>query len=99
MNSTGNNSGDLVQDAELGLQFPCRYEVKAMGLQNPRFEALVQSIVSNHIGRDEMLATTSRASKNGKYISITCIIRVQSRPQLEMIYTALRECSEVMMTL
>ncbi len=70
-----------------------------MGRQSMRFEAVVQAIISRHIGRDDLLATMRRLSRHGKYLSLTCIIRAKSRTQLEMIYTALKNCPEVLMAL
>ncbi len=81
------------------LTFPCRYEIKVMGRDSVRFDALVQGIVSRHIGRHDMLAAKRRLSRTGKYVSLTCIIRAHSREQLDMIYAALQECGDVLMTL
>jgi hypothetical protein len=93
----GNGQGKpLLEDL---LEFPCRYEIKVMGLSSTRFEAVVHAIIGEHIARDELLATTQRHSRNGKYVSLTCIIRAHGREQLERIYTALRSCPEVLMTL
>ena len=81
------------------LEFPCRYEIKAMGREGIRFEALVQGIVCRHIGRDDLLSTGRRLSRNGNYLSLTCIIWATSLDQLELIYADLKSCPEVLLVL
>ncbi|NOZ11899.1 MAG: DUF493 domain-containing protein [Gammaproteobacteria bacterium] len=92
----GNGNG--IQSEDL-IEFPCKYEVKAMGLRSVRFEALVQEIVSRHIGATDLRATQSRSSRNDRYVSISCVVWVTRREQLERIYGDLRDCPEVLMTL
>lgn len=82
-----------------GLTFPCLYAVKAMGLAQGDFDALVVSIVRAHVGDIAEGAITSRPSANGKYVSVTVEVEVTSRTQLETIYTALRAHERVLMTL
>jgi putative lipoic acid-binding regulatory protein len=81
------------------LEYPCRFEIKAMGRQTMRFSALVQNIVSRHIQREDLLLSQSRPSRYGKYISVTCIIRATSKSQIRTIYAELAACPEVLMTL
>ncbi len=97
----GNGKGDGSAGAgDLGLfNFPCRFEIKAMGAYSVRFEAIVQAIVSRHIGPRDLLRTRARVSRNGRYVSLTCIIRAQSRTQLDTIYRELSACPDVLMTL
>jgi putative lipoic acid-binding regulatory protein len=95
----GNGDGDQAIDTHELLKFPCRYEIKAMGRESVRFEALVHGIVTGHIGRDHLLAIGRKSSRNGRYLSVTCIIWATSRDQVEMIYGALKDCPDVLMTL
>ncbi|KPJ93840.1 MAG: transcriptional regulator, partial [Gammaproteobacteria bacterium SG8_15] len=44
-------------------------------------------------------AFSSRASSNGKYVSITVIVNAQSREQLDAIYQALTDHEHVIMAL
>lgn len=81
------------------LDYPCRFEIKAMGKLNNRFNALVQSIVCRHIEQEDMLHSQMRPSRHGKYVSITCIIRAHSKEQIRAIYGDLATCPEVLMTL
>ena len=81
------------------LEYPCRFEIKAMGLDDNRFNALVQGIVSRHIGEDDLLHIKARPSRGGKYVSITVIIRAGSKEQIRAIYADLAGCPDVLMTL
>ncbi len=97
--SGGNGDGRPAEAAGTGLRFPCRFEIKAMGEQSHRFEALVQAIVSRHIRETDMLRTRARLSRNGRYVSITCIIWAKSRAQLDAIYQELSDCPDVLFAL
>ena len=81
------------------LEYPCRFEIKAMGKHSNRFNALVQSIVSKHIGQDDLLHSQTRPSRHRKYVAITCSIRAQNKEQIRAIYKDLAACPEVLMTL
>jgi len=81
------------------LDYPCRFEIKAMGRAGNRFSAIVQSIVTRHIGREELLHSQARPSRHGKYVSITCIILAKSKEQIRAIYADLASCPDVLMTL
>ena len=81
------------------LEFPCRFEIKAMGRHNSRFDALVHNIVSRHIAGDDLLHSQHRPSRHGNYVSVTCIIRASSKAQIRAIYADLAECPDVLMTL
>lgn len=81
------------------LDYPCRFDIKAMGLDDNRFNALVQGIVSRHIHEEDLLHIKARPSREGKYVSITIIIRASSKQQIRAIYADLARCPEVLMTL
>lgn len=93
--ATSDNSHDPFD----ALDYPCRFEIKAMGRHSNRFNALVQSIVCRHIEQEDLLHSKTRPSRFGKYIAITCIIRAKSKEQIRAIYVELAACPEVLMTL
>ena len=96
----GNGNGDgAVYDPFDALDYPCRFEIKAMGKLSNRFNALVQNIVCRHIQQEDMLHSQMRPSRYGNYVSITCIIRAHSKEQIRAIYGDLATCPEVLMTL
>jgi putative lipoic acid-binding regulatory protein len=72
--------------SESVLVFPCRFPIKAMGLADGLFEALVIEIVSRHAPRPEPRDVSARLSSGGKWISVTLTIQAESRAQLDAIY-------------
>lgn len=86
------------EDAK-GFEFPCSYQVKAMGLHEEDFDALVVSIIRQHCEHIHEGSVSTRTSKNGKYISVSVTIQAQSREQLDAIYDELTAHDKVLMRL
>jgi len=82
-----------------GFEFPCDYKIKAMGLDEPHFDALVVEIIRRHHPNIKEGAITRKPSKTGKYISVTVVIEAQSRQQLDAIYDDLTAHEKVLMRL
>lgn len=93
--ANGKNDG---HNPEL-LTFPCQIDIKALGRQSSRFEALVHELISRHIEPRELLAVSRRESRGGKYVALTVTIQAHSRAQLDTIYQALSDCKDVLMAL
>ena len=81
------------------LEFPCRCEIKAMGRQSSNFEGQISAIVNRHLRGVSILGTRARCSRQGRYVSVTCVIHAASREQLDAIYLDLNSEPEVLMTL
>ena len=81
------------------LEFPCRFEIKAMGRQSPEFEGQISEIVHRHLSGAPILGTRARCSRQVRYVSVTCVIHAASRKQLDAIYLDLNSEPEVLMTL
>ena len=81
------------------LEFPCRLEIKAMGRQSPEFEGQISAIVNRHLSGASILGTRAHCSRQGRYVSVTCVIHAASREQLDAIYLDLNSEPEVLMTL
>ncbi len=79
--------------------FPCDFTVKAMGLAEPGFDALVVEIVRRHAPDLSEGAVRSRPSRNGKYVSVSVVIQARSRAQLDAIYHDLTAHERVLMRL
>ena len=63
------------------LQFPCRFEIKAMGRQCPQFESQISGIVNRHLSGAPILGTRSRCSRQGRYVSVTSVEHAVGRQQ------------------
>ena len=81
------------------LEFPCRFEIKAMGRQSAEFEVQISAIVNRHLSGAPILDTRARCSRQGRYVSVTCVIHAVSREQLDAIYLDLNSEPGVLMTL
>jgi len=81
------------------LEFPCRFAIKAMGLAEDNFDALVVSLVRRHVDDLDEGAVNSKPSSAGKYISVTVTIEAQNREQLDDIYRSLHAHERVLMAL
>ncbi|MCB1774361.1 MAG: DUF493 domain-containing protein [Gammaproteobacteria bacterium] len=88
----------MTDDAQ-GFEFPCDYEVKAMGLDDGRFHEVVIGIVERHCETIRMDTLRTRASRAGKYVSVSLVIVAQSRAQLDAIYDDLTAHDKVLMRL
>lgn len=79
--------------------FPCEFPIKAMGLAQENFDELVVTIIRRHCQDLTENAVITRASKGGKYISVTVTITAHSRAQLDVLYTELSQHEQVLMVL
>ena len=82
-----------------GMTFPCQVRVRAMGLDQDDFDALVVEIVRRHCPDLGEGAVSLRPSKNGKYVSVNVDITATSREQLDAIYDDLTANERVLMRL
>lgn len=81
------------------LEFPCRYPVKAMTRSRERAVGRVVDAVSGSGVEPERASVTVRPSRNGRFQSVTVVVRADSRGQLENAYQRLQALDVVVMTL
>ena len=79
--------------------FPCDFPIKIMGRCDCELETLVVDIVNKHIEEEAGDRATTRPSGKGNFISVTVIIKANSREQLDNIYLELTAREEVLMAL
>jgi len=88
----------VVNQPEL-LQFPTDYPIKVVGRPSDEFRARVHAIVLRHVPLLDAERVTERLSKNGNFLSISCVIRAESREQVVALATDLKACEGVLMIL
>ncbi|HCU24389.1 MAG TPA: hypothetical protein DF383_05165 [Deltaproteobacteria bacterium] len=88
-----------MSNGESGLQFPCEFPLKVLGLRHSRFVQNVVSIVRGYAPDFAPESVGLRPSSGGKYLSVTCTITAQSQDQLNMLYIALKRHPDVAMVL
>ena len=81
------------------LAFPCDFPIKVMGRKQPRFVQAVTGIVRKHAPEFDAATVEMRPSRQGKYLSVTCIVRATSREQLDALYRELSSHPMVTMVL
>lgn len=79
--------------------FPCEHNLKVMGLSHHPLIEIVAAIVRSEIPDFEPTQVKTLPSRTGKYHSITLIVPIDTRQQLENIYQALAARDEISWTL
>ena len=81
------------------LEFPCDFPLKVVGRSGAEFEALVREIVERHAGPLDASQVRDRPSRDGKFVALTCLIRAESKAQLDGLYEELSRHPDVLMVL
>jgi uncharacterized protein len=81
------------------LAFPCDFPIKVMGRKEAGFAQTVMTIVLKHAPDFQPASMEMRPSRQGKYLSLTCVIRATSRAQLDALYQELCDHPAVVMVL
>ena len=80
---------DAPRPQETLLEFPCAFPLKIMGLSSDALAQTVLEVVLRHAPDFDAATMEMRASKGGKYVSLTCTINATSKPQLDALYREL----------
>jgi len=78
-------------------EFPCDYTFKIFGRRSDAFVERVRQIIASTLGAVPADAVRVRESSHGRYVSVTVLMRVDSRTQLERVYADLRAEAEVLL--
>jgi uncharacterized protein len=81
------------------LEFPCAFPMKIMGRTQDGFAQLVLDIVLRHVPDFDSASMEMRASRQGNYLSLTCVVNATSREQLDELYRELSAHPQVVMVL
>lgn len=71
------------------LEFPCDFPLKIMGLAQDNLAQEVLTLINKFAPDYEGKNMEMRASSSGKYVSLTCTVKAQSKAQLDDLYRAL----------
>ena len=85
--------------AESLLQFPTAFPIKVMGLTRDGFAQAIVTVVQRHAPDFDPATVEMRASRRGKYLSLTCTVNAISREQLDALYRDLTSHPMVAMVL
>jgi putative lipoic acid-binding regulatory protein len=81
------------------IEFPCEYPIKILGAAHPELHAHVLSVMEIHAPGFDHKKISIRDSSKGSWQSITVVITATGKPQLEVIFAALKTSSRVKMVL
>jgi putative lipoic acid-binding regulatory protein len=81
------------------LAFPCDFPIKVMGRKQPGFAQEVIDVVLRHAPDFDSATMAMRPSRQGRYLSVTCVVRATSREQLDALYQELCDHPGVVMVL
>ncbi len=71
------------------LEFPVDFPLKIMGRRVDGFAQTMASLVGEHVPDFDPSTIELRASSKGTYLSVTVVVRVDSREQLEALYRSI----------
>ena len=86
-------------DNEALYEFPCEFELKAMGKNSEEFIDTVFKITQQHVPGLEKTAVRTNESKGGKFTSVNVKFTATDLKQLHKIYADLKAHPDVLMTL
>ena len=81
------------------LAFPCDFPIKVMGRREPGFAQTIIAVVRRHAPDFDPASVAMRPSRQGSYLSVTCVVRAVSREQLDALYQELCDLPSVVMVL
>ncbi|MEZ5728358.1 MAG: DUF493 domain-containing protein [Burkholderiaceae bacterium] len=82
-------STDVFDRLEALLEFPTDFPLKVIGRRVDGFAQAVSDLVRRHAPDFDPATMTLRPSAKGNWLSLTVVVRVRSREQLETLYRAL----------
>ncbi len=89
----------MVLETESLIAYPCDFPIKVLGKTQKGFAQAVLEVVRTHAPDFDGSTMQMRTSKQGRYLSVTCVVRAISREQLDGLYRALCDHPMVVMVL
>jgi putative lipoic acid-binding regulatory protein len=89
----------MVDEPASPLQFPTDYPIKVVGRPSDEFRARVHAVMLRHAPLLDADQVTERLSENANFLSISYMLRAESREQIVALATDLKACEGVLMIL
>ena len=87
------------EEPESLLKFPTDYPIKVVGRPSPEFRAHIHAVVLKHAPDVEPDRISERLSENGNFLSISYMIRAESREQVTALATDLAAADGVLLVI
>jgi putative lipoic acid-binding regulatory protein len=81
------------------IEYPVDFPIKVLGRTQQGFAQTMVELVKRHAPDFDESTVGMRSSREGKYLSLTFVIRATSREQLDALYTELSDHPMVQMAL
>jgi putative lipoic acid-binding regulatory protein len=81
------------------IEFPCRYPIKVMGLDENNFREAIIDIIRQYEPDLSDEDINFRPSRHGKYLAVNVIINAQGVEQIEKLFNDLKASGRVAMVL
>lgn len=88
-----------INDAASLLHFPCDFPIKIMGAGGPEFAQTVLELVRRHSPDLDETRISIRASRAGRYQSVTVVVAARDRAHLDALYQDLSDHPQVKLAL
>ncbi len=77
------------------IEFPTRYTFKAIGHHTREFTDRVYETAREALGGERKVELRTRLSRQGAYLSVTLVTRIESAEELKAVYAVLRKVEGV----
>lgn len=81
------------------IEYPVDFPIKVLGKTQPGFAQAMVALVKKHAPDFDESTVGMRSSREGKFLSLTFVIRAVSREQLDALYQDLSDHPMVQMAL
>jgi len=83
------------------IEYPCEFNFKAMCKADDSVPATdyVRDIIEPMVTKTDLISMSSNSSRTGKFESVTAVVKINDREQLERIYKTISAADRVVMTL
>jgi len=83
------------------IEYPLDYNFKAMCRAEDGAPAVdyISALITPMLNDGALLSLSTNASRTGKFESVTAVVRINSREELESIYALIAQSGRVVMTL
>ena len=81
------------------IEFPCDYPVKVLGRSVPEFEPAVLDVIERHSPGFARETVSLRASREGRFVSLTVQITATGKEQLQALHRDLMDTGLVQMVI
>lgn len=89
----------MAQDEAPQIEFPCRYPIKVMGLDENDFSNEIVRIIRVHAPDLQDEDINFRPSRHGKYLAVNVVIMATGVEQIEMIFNDLKASGRTAMVI